>query len=65
MVYPQVMDAAYGLQILKVAVNILNVQLWTTDNGWPFSLAVVSGVNSYSPKKITLQNITQGLGRLW
>jgi hypothetical protein len=30
----------------KVAVNILNKQLWTADKGWSFSLGVGRGANN-------------------
>jgi len=33
MVYPQAVDGGKGLQIWRVAVNILNKQWWTADKG--------------------------------
>jgi hypothetical protein len=40
MVWPQVVDGGYGLQIWRIAVNILNKQSWTAERGWPSSLGV-------------------------
>jgi hypothetical protein len=39
-----------GLQLWKVAVNILNKQLRTNDKGWSFSIGVGRGAdNNTSP----------------
>jgi hypothetical protein len=35
---PQIADGGDGLQIWRVAANILNLQSWTADKGWSFSL---------------------------
>jgi hypothetical protein len=45
---PQVVDGEDGLQIWRVAANILNKQSRTADKGWSFSLGVGSGVNNSS-----------------
>jgi hypothetical protein len=49
MVHPQVADGGDGLQIWKVAVNILNKQSRTADKGWSSSLGVGRGANNSSP----------------
>jgi hypothetical protein len=46
---PQVADGADGLQILRVAANILNRQLQTVDRGWFSSLGVGWGANNPPP----------------
>jgi hypothetical protein len=38
-----------GLQIWRVAANILNEQSWTADKGWSSNLAVGHGANDSSP----------------
>jgi hypothetical protein len=38
MARPQVADGGDGLQIWRVATNILNKQSWTADMGWSSSL---------------------------
>jgi hypothetical protein len=43
----QVADVGDGLQIWRVAANILNKQLWTDDSGWSSSRGVGCGA-SYS-----------------
>jgi hypothetical protein len=37
MAHPQVADRGDSLQILRVAVNILNKQSWTANKGWSSS----------------------------
>jgi hypothetical protein len=37
-----------GLQIWKVAANILNKQLWRAEKGWSSSLGVGRGANNPS-----------------
>jgi hypothetical protein len=49
MAHPQVVDRGDGLQIWRVAVNILNKQLWTADNGLSSSLGVGHGAINSSP----------------
>jgi hypothetical protein len=45
---PQVADGADGLQILRVAANILNKQSQRANRGWPSSLVVGTGANNPS-----------------
>jgi hypothetical protein len=49
MACPQVADGGDGLQIWKVAGNILNKQSRTADKGWSSSLEVGLGANNFSP----------------
>jgi hypothetical protein len=49
---PQVADGGNGLQIWRVAANILNKQSRTADNGWSSSLGVGRGANT--PHRIKL-----------
>jgi hypothetical protein len=49
MLRPQVADGGDALQFWKVAVNILNKQLWTADKGWSSSLGVGHGGSNSSP----------------
>jgi hypothetical protein len=49
MARPRVADRGYGLQIWRVAVNILNKQSRTADSGWFSSLGVKRGANNPSP----------------
>jgi hypothetical protein len=46
---PQVADGGNGLQIWRVAANILNQQSRTADKGWYSSLEVGRGANNSSP----------------
>jgi hypothetical protein len=43
---PPVADGGDGLQMRRVASNILNKQSRTADRGWPSSLVVGRGVNN-------------------
>jgi hypothetical protein len=43
---PQVADRGDGLQIWRVAANILNKQWWTANRGWPCSLGDGQGANN-------------------
>jgi hypothetical protein len=54
MARPQVADGGDGLQILRVAANILNKQSRTADKGLSSSLGVGRGANNSSPQKISL-----------
>jgi hypothetical protein len=54
---PQVADGGDGLQIWRVAANILNKQSRTADKGWSSSLGVGRGANNSSPYKISLLRI--------
>jgi hypothetical protein len=49
MAKPQVADGGDGLQIWRIAANILNKQSRTADKGWPSSLGVERGANNSSP----------------
>jgi hypothetical protein len=63
MARPQVADGGDGLQIWRVAANILNKQSRTTDKGWSSRLGAGRGANNSSPYKISfLQNVTKDLG---
>jgi hypothetical protein len=46
MVCPQAADGGDGLQIWRVAANILNKQSRTADMGWSSSLQVGQGANN-------------------
>jgi hypothetical protein len=46
---PRVADRGDGLQIWRVAANILNKQSRTADSGWSSSLGVWRGANNPSP----------------
>jgi hypothetical protein len=48
----QVVDG--GLQIQRIAANILNKQSWTADKEWFSSLGVGCGDNNPSPQKFNL-----------
>jgi hypothetical protein len=63
MARPQVADGGVGLQIWRVAANILNKQSRTADNGWSTSLGFGREANNSSPQKISfLLKITRSLG---
>jgi len=49
MAHPGVVDRGYGLQIWRVAANILSKQLQKADKGWYFSLEVGQGGNNSLP----------------
>jgi hypothetical protein len=62
MTRPQVADGGEGLQIWRVAANILNKQSRTADKGWPSSLGVGRGLTTpHRKKRNTLRNVTKGL----
>jgi hypothetical protein len=46
---PQVADGGTASYIWRVAVNKLNKQPWTVDEGWSFGLGVGRGSNNPSP----------------
>jgi len=48
MVRPRVADGGDGLQIWRVAANILNKQSWASDKGWSPSLGVGRGADNSS-----------------
>jgi hypothetical protein len=58
------MNGESGLQIRRVAANVLNKQSQTTGKGWSSILALGEGLTTCHRKKINsiLQNVTQGLG---
>jgi hypothetical protein len=49
MARPRVDDGGDGLEIQRVAANILNKQSWTIDKGCSSSLGVGRGANNFSP----------------
>jgi hypothetical protein len=58
MARPQVVDGGDGLQIWRVAANVLNKQSRTTDRGWSSSMEVGRGANNHHRKTTNLlQNI--------
>jgi hypothetical protein len=60
----QVADRGDALQIWRVAVNILNKQSRTADEGWPSSLRVGRGLTTPTVKKIyVLRKWTDFLAR--
>jgi hypothetical protein len=46
MARPQVADGEDGLQIWRVAANVLNKQSRTVDKGWSSNLGVERGTNN-------------------
>jgi hypothetical protein len=69
MACPQVADGGDGLQIWRVAANILNKQSRIGDKVWSSSFGVGRGANNSSPLKIrSLRKFTRSLGHgliLW
>jgi hypothetical protein len=51
MARPQVADGGDGLQIWRIAANILNRLSGTPDKGWSSSLGIERGANNSSPQK--------------
>jgi hypothetical protein len=49
MARPRVADRGDGLQIWRVAADILNKQSRTADSGWSFSLGIGRGDNNLPP----------------
>jgi hypothetical protein len=49
MARPRVADRGDGLQIWRVAANILNKQSGTADMGWPSGLGAERGANNAPP----------------
>jgi hypothetical protein len=49
MVHPRVSDRGEGLQIWRVATNMLNKQSRTADSGWSSSLGFGRGANNFPP----------------
>jgi hypothetical protein len=66
MARPQAVDGGDGLQIRKIAANILNKQSRTAAKGWSSSLRIVRGLTTPNRKKINfLRNVTKGLEPGW
>jgi hypothetical protein len=59
MARPQVADGGEGLQIWRVASNILNKQSRTADKGWPSSLGLGGGLTTPHLKKIVRYEMSQ------
>jgi len=59
---PQVADGREGLQIQRVAENILNKQSRTVDKGWSSSLKVGCGATQPLIVKKKLRNVSKRLG---
>jgi hypothetical protein len=49
MARPQVADGGDGLQVWRVAANILNKQSRTAEKGWSSNWGVGRGANNSSP----------------
>jgi hypothetical protein len=64
MARPQVADGEDGLQIWRVAANILNKQSRTADKGWPSSLVVGRGAKTPHRKKETCYEMLQRASEL-
>jgi hypothetical protein len=63
MARPQVADGGDGLQICRVAANILNKQLQAADRGWSSSLGVGQGlIIPHRKTSNLLRTISQSLG---
>jgi hypothetical protein len=59
---PRVADGKDGLQLWRIAANILNKQPRINDKGWSSSLRVGRGANNPSPQKTnSLRKATQSL----
>jgi hypothetical protein len=61
MARPQVAEGGDGLQIWRVAENILNKQSQTADKGWASSLGVGRGLTTHRKKISLLRNVNKGL----
>jgi hypothetical protein len=64
MVRPQVANGGEGLQIWRVAANILNNELRTAGKGWPSSLRVGRGLTTPHHKKETRYEMLQRASEL-
>jgi hypothetical protein len=51
MAHPQVADGEDGLQIWRVAVNILKKKSWTADQGWSPAWGLGVGLTTPHSKK--------------
>jgi hypothetical protein len=54
MARPQVVDGRDGLQLWRLAVNILNKQSWAYNKGWSSSLGLGVGLTTPHRKKQTV-----------
>jgi hypothetical protein len=62
MARPQVADGGEGLQIWRVAANILDKQSRTADKGGPPAWGLDGGLTTpHRKKRNTLRNVTEGL----
>ena len=60
---PWVTDGGVGLQIWRLAANVLNKQSWTADQVWSSCLGVWRGANNLTLyKSSSFRNVTQGPG---
>jgi hypothetical protein len=64
MACPQVADGGEGLQIWRVAADILNKQSRTADKGWPSSLGVGRGANNSHRNKRNMYEMLQRASEL-
>jgi hypothetical protein len=58
MVPPEVVDGGEGLQIWRVAANILNKQPQTSDRGWSSNVGVGRGPILLTVENNFFQNVT-------
>jgi hypothetical protein len=59
MARPQVPDGRNGLQIWRVATDILNKQSWTAKKGWSSSLGLGVGLTTPHHKKLSYYENSQ------
>jgi hypothetical protein len=64
MARPHVADGGDGLQIWRIAANILNIQYRTADKGWPSNLVVGRGANNTLQKNELVTEIHKK-PRIW
>jgi hypothetical protein len=64
MARPQVADEEEGLQIWRVAANILNKQSRIADKGWPSSLEIGRGLTTPHHKKVARYEMLQRASEL-
>jgi hypothetical protein len=64
---PRVADRGDGLQIWRVAANMLNKQSRTTDSGWSSCMGFGRGITTPTVKKLLFRNDQQSLrtGRIF
>jgi hypothetical protein len=61
MACPQIADGGDAVRVWRVAVNILNKQSRTADNGWSSSLGLGMGLTTPHRKKNKRQKKTKGV----